>query len=225
MRQLLRKYFPQWFPVEKVHSDYNTLEVVRRYKKLILNAPHVNYSFGTLHQVFKNAFRQLNPDYRKIENVLILGFGAGSVATILQKENHCGCHITGVEIDEKVIALAKKYFRLDELENPDLHIADAADFLSKDAKQYDLIVVDLFLDHRTPEKFLTVAFLKNLYAHMQPRGIVVFNYLLYDYEAKEKAIAFEKEFREVFRQVRVLSFKKHPKNIVFISELHEFNKL
>jgi spermidine synthase len=215
MRQLLRKYFPQWFPVEKVHSDYNTLEVVSRDKKLILNAPHVNYSFGTLHQVFKNAFRQLNPDYRKIENVLILGFGAGSVATILQKENHCGCHITGVEIDEKVIALAKKYFRLDELENPDLHIADAADFLSKDAKQYDLIVVDLFLDHRTPDEFLTMAFLGNLYAHLQLQGIVMFNYLPYDFEAKEKAVEFEKEFGKIFQQVRLLTFSKQLKNIVF----------
>ena len=120
-----------------------------------------------------------------------------------------------MEIDEKVIALAEKYFRLDELKNLELHIEDAADFLSKVAKQYDLLVVDLFLDHRTPEKFLAAAFLKNLYAHIQPRGIVIFNYLLYDYEAKEKAIVFEKEFRKIFRQVRVLSFKKHPKNIVF----------
>ncbi len=215
MQRLLRKYFPQWFPVEKAHSDYNMLEVVRRDKKLVLNAPHVNYSFGSLHEVFRNTFNQLNPDYQKIKNVLVLGFGAGSVAAILRKENHCPCAITGVEIDEEVIALAKKHFRLDELKNLELHIEDAAAFLSGGTKLYDLLVVDLFLDHRTPEKFLTAAFLKNLYAHLQPRGIVVFNYLLYDYEAKEKAIAFEKEFREIFWQVRVLSFQKHPKNIVF----------
>jgi len=215
MRLWLQKYFSEWFPVVRMKSAYSSLEVIRQNSRLILNAPHTNYSFGALHDVFRNAFLQLNPDYQKIDNVLILGFGAGSVAWILQKEIFCKGHISGVEIDKEVIALAKKYFRLDDLENLDLHIEDAAEFLSKGAKQYDLIVVDLFLDHRTPERFLTTLFLDNLHAHLQSQGIVLFNYLLYDFEAREKAVEFEKEFGKVFQQVRPLTFKKQPKNIVF----------
>ena len=137
------------------------------------------------------------------------------MAWILQKEKYCRCQITGVEVDKEVITLAKKYFQLDDLENLDLHIEDAADFLSKETKQYNLIVVDLFLDHRTPELFLTTVFLKNLHAHLQPQGIVLFNYLRYDFEAKEKAEEFEKEFGKVFHQVRPLTFRKQPKNVVF----------
>ena len=215
MRRLLQKYFPEWFPLERLKTNYNHLEVIRKGDKLLLNAPHTNYSFGSLHEVFSEAFQQLNIDYREIKEVLILGFGAGSVARILQKANQCGCHITGVEIDEEVIALAKKHFRLRELENLDLHIADAADFLSKETKLYNLIVVDLFLDHRTPEKFLTASFLKKLRKHLQPEGLVLFNYLLYDFEAREKAGKLENEFRKIFRQVKKLTFKKQPKNVVF----------
>lgn len=215
MRLWLHKYFPEWFPVVRMKTPYSSLEVIRQNKRLIINAPHTNYSFGSLHDVFRNVFLQLNLDYQRIEGILVLGFGAGSVAWILQKENPCKGHITGVEIDKEVIALAKKHFRLDDLENLDLHIEDATVFLSKETKQYGLIVVDLFLDHRTPEIFLTAVFLKNLHTHLLPQGIVLFNYLRYDFEAREKAVEFEKEFRKVFQQVRSLTFRKQPKNIVF----------
>ncbi len=215
MKPILQKLFPQWFPAEKRTSEHNTLEVARQKEKLVLNAPHVNYSFGSLHEVFQSAFRQLAPDFSRIKSVLILGFGAGSVAHILQKENGCRCPITGVEIDREVIALAKKYFGLGELKNLDLHISDANGYLAKDTKTYTLIVVDIFLDHRTPEKFLQAAFLQTLCDHLLPGGTVLFNYLIYDYEAREKAAAFETIFRKTFHQVRPLTFRQHPKNIVF----------
>ena len=215
MNPILQKLFPQWFPVEKRMSGYNTLEVIRQKGKFVLNAPHVNYSFGSLHEVFQSTFRQLSTDFSQMKSVLILGFGAGSVAHILQKENGCPCSITGVEIDEEVIALAKKYFGLDELQRLDLHVSGAAGYLSKETKAFDLIVADLFLDHRTPEKFLQAAFLKTLYGHLLPGGTVLFNYLCYDYEARKKAAAFEINFRKTFHQVRPLTFKKHPRNIVF----------
>ena len=182
---------------------------------MVLNAPHTNYSFGSLHEVFRNAFQQIHPDFQKINDVLILGFGAGSVARILQTENRCTGRITGVEVDATVIALARKYFRLDRVKNLDLHITDAADFISVDKNHYDLIVIDLFFDHRTPEKFLTAGFLKCLQEHLLPRGIILFNYLLYDFEAREKHIEFEKNFRHFFQQIQKLTYRKQPKNIVF----------
>jgi spermidine synthase len=219
MKMPWRRWFPEWFPLEKAVTPYQRLEVVRQKGRLVLNAPHTNYSFGSLHEVFQSAFRQLHPDYGKIESVLILGFGAGSVAHILQKENGCPCSVTGVEIDKKVIEWAKKYFRLDELQHLQLYCDDASAFLSKNANRYSLIVTDLFLDHRTPDKFLTPGFLQKLKEHLLPNGIVLFNYLLYDFEAKEKAVEFEKAFRETFQNVRRLTFKKQPKNLIFAGTL------
>lgn len=215
MQHWFQKYFPGWFPIERVNTPYNKLEVVRQKNKLVLNAFHTNYSFGSLHEVFKQAFQQSDIDYQSINNVLILGFGAGSVAWILQKEKGCPCSLTGVEIDKEVIALAKKYFRLDELKKLQIHIDDAMNFLLKDKTRYDLIIADLFLDHRTPDKFLTPAFLENLHAHLRLNGTVFFNYLKYDFEAKKKAGFMEKEFRKIFQLVKLLTFRKEPKNIVF----------
>ena len=216
MLRFIRKYFSEWFPVERIKTGYNVLEVIRQDNKLVLNAPHTNYSYGSLHEVFRNAFQQIHPDFQEIKNVLILGFGAGSVAWILQKENRCACQITGVEVDAAVIALAKKYFRLDRIKNLNLHIADAADFISVDTNRYNLIVIDLFLDHRTPEKFLTAGFLESLQEHLLPQGIILFNYLLYDFEAREKSIEFEKNFRYFFQQIQKLTYRKQPKNIIFL---------
>ncbi len=215
MFRFIQKYFHAWFPVERIKTDYNVLEVIRQNNKLVLNAPHTNYSFGTLHEVFRSAIQQIHPDFQEIKNVLILGFGAGSVAWILQKENHCACQITGVEIDKTVITLAKKYFRLDQIKNLDLHIEDAAYFMSVDTNRYDLIVIDLFFDHRTPEKFLTAGFLKSLQEHLLPQGNILFNYLLYDFDARKKSIEFEKNFRHFFKQTQKLTFRKQPKNIIF----------
>ncbi len=215
MSSWLQKKFPEWFPIEKLKTEYSHLEVIRQGDKLLLNASHANYSFGSLHEVFRDAFQQLNPDYEQLNNVLILGFGAGSVAWILQKENRCPCHITGVEIDEKVIALANKYFQLSNLENLNIHISDASDFLSEKTRQYDLIVVDLFLDHRTPERFLTAGFLKDLHVHLQPQGIILFNYLQYDFKAQNDIRPFEEIFAKTFQDIRELTFNRKSKNVVF----------
>ena len=215
MLRFIQKYFSEWFPVERIKTNYNVLEVIRQNNKLVLNAPHANYSFGSLHEVFRNAFQQIHPDFQEIKNVLILGFGAGSVAWILQKENWCVCQITGVEVDATVIALAKKYFRLDRIKNLDLHITDAADFISVDKNRYNLIVIDMFIDHRTPEKFLTAEFLESMQVHLLPQGIILFNYLLYDFEARKRSVEFEKNFRHFFQQIQKLTYRRQPKNIIF----------
>ncbi len=201
--------------VETVQSSYNRLDVIRNGKQYILNAPNVNYSFGSLHQVFSETFSQLNPDYDKIKKVLILGFGAGSVAHILQNENRCNGAITGVEIDKQVVDLAKKYFNLDTLKNLTLHIADAADFVENDTAFYNLVVIDLFIDFRTPEKFLASGFLQKVYNRLSPSGMVLYNFLLYDFESKQKAKVLEDNFRNLFSNTKVLTLSKHPGNRIF----------
>jgi spermidine synthase len=216
MFSFLRKVFPEWFPAEKVQTRYNQLEVIRQKGQWVLNAPHVNYSFGSLHRVFQSAFQELKPDLESVRHVLILGFGAGSVAQILQHEMQCRCSITGVEIDEKIVELGQKYFRLSRLKNLTLVVDDAADFLSRHpSSAFDLIVVDVFLDHRIPEKFLASAFLQQVDRHLAPGGQVLFNYLLYDFRARSQKAPFEKAFRSVFQNVRIIAPAKQPDNIVF----------
>ena len=48
-----------------------------------LDSTHVNYSFGGLHLVFRKAFARFNIRQTEIADALVLGFGTGSVASIL----------------------------------------------------------------------------------------------------------------------------------------------
>lgn len=66
---------------------------------------------------------------------------------------------TGVELDEAVIYLASKYV-MDELKSEiELIHADAYAFISQNKIKYDLICIDIFIDDKIPEIFLTKEFL------------------------------------------------------------------
>jgi spermidine synthase len=138
------------------------LEVWYQSGKYVLHAPDANYSYDTLHRVFQKAFKRYEIKKRNPKNVLVLGFGAGSVASILCDELKLSPHITGVELDPEVIALAKKYFDLDRFSKLSVHLGDAAEFVQHEKALYDLIVSDVFVDKHIPEKLIRENYIENL---------------------------------------------------------------
>lgn len=76
----------------------------------MLNARFANYSFGMLHEMFINTFKKIKLQHRNIKEALLLGFGAGSFASILTDDYRMNCHITAVEKDRLVIEIGRKYF-------------------------------------------------------------------------------------------------------------------
>src|ERR1041385_6778137 len=128
LKYLASFLFP--YKVEERKSNVSgKIEVVYSKGKLVLDSAHVNYSFGGLHEGFQKAFFQFKIKEREIKNVLILGFGSGSVASILQDEYGKEINIVGVEKDLEVIELAKKYFSIEKYKNLALHCEDAFDFV------------------------------------------------------------------------------------------------
>lgn len=216
MKSLLRKYFRGFFPIEKITTDYNYLEVNKRHGHFVLDSQHVNYSFGMLHNVFQKAFQQTNTKVSPFQNALILGFGAGSVAYILQKELDFKGTITGVELDPQVIKLAEKYFSLNSLQNLKIEIDDAYSFIFKENKKYDLIVVDLFIDHFIPEKFDKKEFLVQLEKLLEKRGLLLYNRMNQSFKDKNRIKSFRKKWAEVFQTAEVTEeFSINSKNIIF----------
>src|SRR3954471_6764919 len=62
--------------VERTSSALNPLLEVRiENGKYVLNSEHANYSFGSLHRIFKRAFKMTRIGDKEIKNVLLLGFG------------------------------------------------------------------------------------------------------------------------------------------------------
>jgi spermidine synthase len=160
------------------------LEIYLSKGRYVLDAVSVNYSFGGLATVFREAFSQFNVEKRDIRDALILGFGAGSVASILCEEYKKAVHLTGVEKDPVVIELARKYFRIERYQDLSLHLEDAGDFVERCNQQFDLIVVDLFVGAEVPPQFKQERFLRNLGRLLAPEGISFFNVAIHNEEVR-----------------------------------------
>jgi spermidine synthase len=173
------------------------LEIYLSRGRYVLDAVRVNYSFGGLDTVFREAFSQFDIEDREIKNALILGFGAGSVASILCQEYKKAVQITGVEKDPVVIDLAKKYFRIEDYTHLTLHVEDAGDFVDRCDQQFDLIVVDLFVGAEIPPQFREEGFLTSLGRLLSAEGICFFNVAIHNQEVRT-------EGKNLFRRMESL---------------------
>jgi hypothetical protein len=52
------------------------------------NSKKTNYSHGSLHSLFKEIFRKSKLYWNEIYEVIILGFGTGSISEIIGKYKH-----------------------------------------------------------------------------------------------------------------------------------------
>lgn len=186
------------------------LEVTLRKGKLVLDGKKVNYSYGSLHEIFRSSFKQYNLNEKPLESVLILGFGAGSVANILRNELKMNCKITGVEIDPVVIEFSKKYFGTDELSNTTIFCQDAYSYLKNDPNKYDLIVIDLFVEERVPIQFAKKEFIELLKSHLTPDGHLFYNRITNSpFSLIETTDLIEKMRVVLNSEVSVVSFEKN----------------
>ncbi len=162
------------------------LEIFYENGKKVLNAPHANYSFGSLHRVFKRTFGYFKPDWKEVKQILILGYGGGSVVNLLMRQPQFNGKITAVDIDPVIRELAERHFP-EELQKTELHVRGAREFLESTPMRYDLIVVDLFIDQRVPEAFTHPYFIKELKKHLNPAGRVIHN-LMFDKPESGQAV-------------------------------------
>ncbi len=105
-------------------------------------------------------------------NILILGNGTGTFATQCQRyfDNTV---IEGVEIDEKITELAKKYFDLPD--NVKVTTYDGRAFLNAVDTTYDVIMVDAYQDITIPFQMASTEFFTLVRDHLNEDGIMVVN--------------------------------------------------
>ncbi len=222
MASFLKKFVRFFSPADKItfstDTPYNYLEVRKQNGRFVLDSRNTNYSFGGLHKVFQQAFHEVPLHKQAIKKALILGFGAGSIAHILQNELHCNCEITGVEIDKEVIGLAKQFFNLKSLVQTKVVVQDALLFVADCQEQFDLITVDIFENFRTTEKFNTIEFLQSLSGILSEKGVVYYNRLCYDYWSKEENKKFETLFKSHFSETKIVKTRHFSKNRVYVGK-------
>ena len=105
-------------------------------------------------------------------NVLILGMGTGTYAH--QCRNYYGdMEIDGVEIDEKITALAREYFELPQ--DVDVTTYDGRAYLNAIDGKYDVIMVDAYQDITIPFQMSSVEFFTLVKDHLNEDGVMVVN--------------------------------------------------
>lgn len=105
-------------------------------------------------------------------DVLILGMGTGTYAT------QCGRYFDnllteGVEIDEKITDLARRYFELPD----DVAVTtyDGRAYLNAVERQYDVIFVDAYQDITIPFQMSSAEFFTLVKEHLSQGGVMVVN--------------------------------------------------
>ena len=183
----------------KIGPDIEVSLINGRYQ---INAGSVNYSYGPLHDTFRRYFNIDPPVSGKKKPVLILGFGGGSIATILRRELEMPNPITGVDLDEMVIKAGKEHFDLEKLIDVDIVIDDAFEFIKKCHQKFSLIAVDLYINDKVPEKFMQPGFIAEISRCLEPGGKLVFNKLVSGNQDKIELKQLESIFESYFDGVK-----------------------
>ncbi len=159
-------------------SVYNYLQVKDDERKTVFST---NVMFGVQSKRVKDGsltgmyfdYALAAPTLTGGGDVLVLGMGTGTFAEQCRRY-FPSSRITGVEIDEKIIALSRTYFELPE-EIP-VVAYDGRAFLQADENRYDVIMVDAFRDITIPFQMSSVEFFRMVEDHLAPGGVVSVNF-------------------------------------------------
>jgi spermidine synthase len=109
--------------------------------------------------------------------VLLIGLGAASLTKFIYR-NFPLAKLTVVEIESRVVAAARQFFKLpDDPLRLNIVIADGAQFIAENDKTYDLILVDGFDEDARPGELDTLPFYQMCRARLNENGILAVNLL------------------------------------------------
>ncbi len=147
------------------------------------------------------------------KDILVFGVGGGTLFHIFHKL-YPQSHVTGVDIDEEIIRIGKKYFGLESLNNVSLICQDARLFANnkKNIGYFDLVVLDIYIGNNVPEFVTTRKFLVAINELLRKNGSLVINYFSF-HDQREKSNSLKVILSDIFHHVymvRVLN------NVLFV---------
>ncbi|HCK22569.1 MAG TPA: hypothetical protein DHW15_10515 [Bacteroidetes bacterium] len=174
-----KKRLSYFFPitVEKIESQHSgTLSVRLVEGRYQLVTGDAIYSFEDKYTSYGTALEQ--PHQTAGTSALVLGLGMASIPYLLQKKHHWKGTITCVEWDPVLIRLTQKYYPYPEgINRLKIIEADAKAFMQENARTFDLITVDLFIESEVPYFCWEQSFLEQLKKAVAPGGTLFFSRL------------------------------------------------
>ena len=208
--------------IEEVESEINgKIKIVKIFGKPRMHVHGFLYSGGIVNQIWKKAIERVKIYDLRFKNVLILGLGGGTAARIIS-ENFPEAKIVGVEIDKEIIRLGKRYFKVGKIPSLKIVCTNAIEYVEKvkstiknskleeNQHGFDLIVVDIYLGEKVPEKAKSKEFLERLKKILAKNGVIIFNRLFYK-KHKKKAEKFVKKLEKIFSNIKLV---RTPSNLL-----------
>ena len=153
------------------------------------------------------------------KRVLIVGLGGGTIPSFLRK-HYPKMAIDVVDIDPKVVEVAKRFFGFREDSAMRAHVADGRKFIEQNRGRYDIVFLDAFGAENIPYHLATVEFLQAVRRALTPEGIVVANVWsrysnpLYDSMVRTYQEAFEElcivDVRDAGNKILIALPRKQP---------------
>lgn len=199
-------------------SVSKSIEVVFRDGLLVLDTPNTNYSYGSLQRILRKGLKKIGfPEIQKMESILVLGLAGGSVVKTLVDEISYKGKITAVDIDKQIVEVAKTYFNLDEIDNLEIVVDDAQQFVHKLKSKYNLIIIDVFQDDKMPDFLFSPEFVNRVLSLRTHNGKILFNTMKNNKKQSERNTNFIK-FCEQTNLVKVIPNVEGSNELIIISE-------
>jgi spermidine synthase len=211
--------FPQPGPASKTAADGTQITRVFAADTFYGNVKVIDYAYGDLHHrelmidglvqsgmdiktglsIYAYSYALsflpygINPDGR---TCLVIGLGAGLVPRWYEQQ---GIRTDVVDIDPQVVAVAREYFGFSV--SGDVVVEDARFFLSRTAKRYDYIILDVFNGDTTPGHLLSVEALGLVRERLTDRGILAINLIASLRETPRMTASIIRTLQQVFPSV------------------------
>jgi spermidine synthase len=203
-------------PVWSGEGRYGPLKLAYESGHLVVNSENANQSWGSLHELWQQCFADERVVERKPQQILILGFGAGSIASIIRRELRISASVTGVDGDAVMLKIAREHFKMGQLPNLQLVEMDALEFAARETRQYDLILVDLFHELDLAPGIENEDFIRHLAHITEPGGLVCFNSVANDAGNMARSQRTGRNLRLHFNELR--EHRYNGMNLVFAAE-------
>lgn len=163
----------------RVNSDFGMLQVVELKdgtKRFYLNDYLVQNSYDPRNRkslaLFTYMLHLLPRAYlTNISDLFCIGLGIGVAPMDFSRE---GVRVDVVEINERVIPLAQKFFDLDP-SRMNVMIGDGRYVLNKTDKKYDVVLLDAFLGDSSPSHLMSKEAFESMARVLHPHGVLVIN--------------------------------------------------
>ncbi|MFI0490190.1 spermidine synthase [Flavobacterium sp.] len=197
-----------------------TLEVTWTNGQLVLDSNNTNYSYGSLQRILRKGLRSIGFEkIRNMKKILVLGVAGGSVIKTLVDEINYTEKIIGVEIDKAVIEIANDYFQLDKIQNLEINIDDALEFVLKTEDTFDLIIIDIFQDTKMPDFLFEKVFTDRICHLLNAKGFILFNTMIVNKNQKQLNLNYIESFNPNTYRVTKLNKMEETNELIIIEKI------